>query len=179
MHCLVLSEWRIRCGSHHRQSVNSWRDDERTRDRGVRLASGGDPPSAAALRGLPRPASNVRHHSPVPLPVKNHRARSKSSRLQKRDIPVIMRSFLNASKLSRIPSKCAWTDSYSAARNLGYTFARTASFAGKALGLAGHAASPRPSPRALPRGAGRRPSSDSPPDCAVPGDLSPILRTAQ
>jgi uncharacterized protein with PIN domain len=64
---------------------------------------------------------------------------------------------------------------YSAARNLGYTFARAASFAGKALGLAGHAASPR----ALPRGAGRRPSSDSPPDCAVPGDLSPILRTAQ
>ena len=68
---------------------------------------------------------------------------------------------------------------YSAARNLGYTFARAASFAGKALGLAGHVASPRPSPRALPRGAGRRPSSDSPPDCAVPGDLSPILRTAQ
>jgi dihydroorotase-like cyclic amidohydrolase len=71
------------------------------------------------------------------------------------------------------------SESYSAARNLGYTFARAASFAGKALGLAGHAASPRPSPRALPRGAGRRPSSDSPPDCAVPGDLSPILRTAQ
>jgi hypothetical protein len=70
-------------------------------------------------------------------------------------------------------------ETYSAARNLGYTFARAASFAGKALGLAGHAASPRPSPRALPRGAGRRPSSDSPPDCAVPGDLSPILRTAQ
>ena len=75
---------------------------------------------------------------------------------------------------------------YSAARNLGYTFARAASFARKALGLAGHAASPRPSPRThacvagtRPRGAGHRPSSDSPPDCAVPGDLSPILRTAQ
>jgi hypothetical protein len=41
------------------------------------------------------------------------------------------------------------------------------------------AASARPSPRALPRGAARRPSSDSPPDCAVPGGLSPILGTAQ
>ena len=30
-----------------------------------------------------------------------------------------------------------------------------------------------------PRGAGRRPSSDSPPDCAVPAGLSPILGTAQ
>ena len=95
---------------------------------------------------------------------------------------------------SRLPSSTTWyaqeirrrSRKYSAARNLGYTFARAASFAGKALGLAGHAASPRPSPRThacvagtRPRGAGRRPSSDSPPDCAVPGDLSPILRTAQ
>jgi len=42
-----------------------------------------------------------------------------------------------------------------------------------------HAASSRPSPRALPRGADLRPSSDSPPDCAVSGILSPILGTAQ
>jgi len=68
---------------------------------------------------------------------------------------------------------------YSAARNLGSAFARAASFAGKALALAGRAASSRPSPRSLPRGAGRRPSSDSPPDCAVLGELSSILPTAQ
>ena len=48
------------------------------------------------------------------------------------------------------------------------------------------AASSRPSPRThafvvgtRPRGAGRRPSSDSPPDCAVLGELSSILCTAQ
>jgi hypothetical protein len=75
---------------------------------------------------------------------------------------------------------------YSAARNLGYTYARAASFAGKALALAGHVARSRPSPRThafvagtRPRGAGRRLSSDSPPDCAVPGPLSPFLGTAQ
>jgi hypothetical protein len=68
---------------------------------------------------------------------------------------------------------------YSAARNVGYTVARGASFAGKALALAGDAARSRPSPRPLPRGAGRRPSSDSPPDCAVQSTLSPLLGTAQ
>ena len=59
------------------------------------------------------------------------------------------------------------------------TFVRAASFAGKALALAKRGASSRPSPRALPRGAGRRPSSDSPPDCAVLGELPSILCTAQ
>ena len=49
-----------------------------------------------------------------------------------------------------------------------------------------HAASARPFPRthayaagARPGGAGRRPSSDSPPDCVVSGGLSPVLGTAQ
>ena len=42
---------------------------------------------------------------------------------------------------------------------------------------AGHGLGP---PRvALPRGAGRRPSSDSPPACAVQEGLAPILHTAQ
>jgi len=42
---------------------------------------------------------------------------------------------------------------------------------------AGHGLGP---PRvALPRGAGRRPSSDSPPACAVLEGMSPIFRTAQ
>ena len=63
---------------------------------------------------------------------------------------------------------------YSAARNLVCTLARAASFAGKALALARHAASSWPSPRSLPRGAARRPSSDSPSDCAVLGELSSI-----
>ena len=43
----------------------------------------------------------------------------------------------------------------------------------------GRNARARPSPRTLPRGADRRPSSGSPPDCAVPVGVSPILRTAQ
>ncbi len=75
--------------------------------------------------------------------------------------------------------------SYYAARNNGYTVPRAASFAGRALALAGHTARSRPSPRThafvagtRPRGAGRRPSSDSPPDCAVREGLSPNLRTA-
>jgi hypothetical protein len=68
---------------------------------------------------------------------------------------------------------------YSAARKVGYAFARAASFAEKALALAGQAARAQPSPRTLPRGADRRPSSDSPPDCATREGLSPFLRTAQ
>ena len=43
----------------------------------------------------------------------------------------------------------------------------------------GPAARAQPSPRTLPRGADRHPSSDSPPDCAVREGLSPNLRTAQ
>ena len=69
---------------------------------------------------------------------------------------------------------------YYAARNNGYTAGRAASFVGKALALAKE---PRqglgPPPGPLPRGAGRRPSSGSPPDCAVSEEVSPTLRTAQ
>ena len=57
---------------------------------------------------------------------------------------------------------------YYAARNTGCTAGRAAPFVGKALALArDNAQWLGPPPGPLPRGAGRRPSSDSPPDCAV------------
>ncbi len=59
------------------------------------------------------------------------------------------------------------------------TSARPASFAGKAKVLAGRSATSRPSPRALPRGASRRPSSDSPPDCAAWAQVWPHSCSAQ
>jgi hypothetical protein len=69
---------------------------------------------------------------------------------------------------------------YYAVRKHGYTIVRTAPFVGKALALAQEGTqglSPPPGP--LPRGAGRRPSSGSPPDCAVPVGVWTLLRTAQ
>jgi hypothetical protein len=69
---------------------------------------------------------------------------------------------------------------YSAARNSGYTIRRAAPFVGKALARAPEATQALgPPPGPLPSGTGRRPSSDSPPDCAVLFAVSPILRTAQ
>ena len=73
-----------------------------------------------------------------------------------------------------------WGTSYYAVRKHGYTIVRTAPFVGKALALAQNRTqglSPPPGP--LPRGAGRRPSSGSPPDCAVPVGVWTLLRTAQ
>jgi hypothetical protein len=84
-------------------------------------------------------------------------------------------SFLEISEALVVEEGVLSWISYYAARNNGYTVPRAASFAGNALALASQAATPR----TRPRGAGRRPSSDSPPDCAVPERLSPILRTAQ
>jgi hypothetical protein len=79
----------------------------------------------------------------------------------------------------RSPWRAPRETTYYAARKNGYTVRRAAPFVEKALALARD--DPQglgPPPATLPRGAGRRPSSDSPPDCAVWFGMSPILRTA-
>ena len=81
-------------------------------------------------------------------------------------------SRLEESRTNRAP--------YCAVRKHGYTIVRTAPFVGKALALAQEGTQGLgPPPGPLPRGAGRRPSSGSPPDCAVLVGVWRLLGTAQ